>query len=111
MAHTPSPGDDVRFLGGLAYAAPIGFRPLLLDLYLPASGGGSGVPLVVFLHGGGWLRGDRSMVSPSVRGRGGPGRWRGWRRTGSRSPRSTTGSAARRASRPSSRTCRRRSSG
>ena len=64
MAHTPSPGDDVRFAGGLAYAAPIGFRPLLLDLYLPAAGADP-APLVVFMHGGGWLRGDRSMVSPS----------------------------------------------
>ncbi len=67
MADNPAPGDDVRFLGGLAYAAPIGFRPLLLDLYLPA-GAGDGVPLVVFMHGGGWLRGDRSMVSPSFAG-------------------------------------------
>jgi acetyl esterase/lipase len=62
MADTPSPGDDVRFVGGLAYAAPVGFRPLLLDLYLP--GRPESAPLVVFLHGGGWLRGDRSMVSP-----------------------------------------------
>ena len=39
MAHTPSPDGDVRFVGGLAYAAPIGFRPLLLDLYRPRRGG------------------------------------------------------------------------
>jgi acetyl esterase/lipase len=62
MTNTPSPGDDVRFVGGLAYAAPVGFRPLLLDLYLPA--GPDPAPLVVFLHGGGWLRGDRSMAGP-----------------------------------------------
>jgi acetyl esterase/lipase len=64
MAQTDSPDDDVRFVGGLAYAAPLGFRPLLLDLYLPAAGPDP-APLVVFMHGGGWLRGDRSMVSPS----------------------------------------------
>ena len=64
MAHIPSPDDDVRFVGGLAYSAPIGFRPLLLDLYLPATEADP-APLVVFMHGGGWLRGDRSMVSPS----------------------------------------------
>ena len=64
MAHTPSPDGDVRLVGGLAYAAPIGFRPLLLDLYRPAAGADP-APLVVFMHGGGWLRGDRSMVSPS----------------------------------------------
>jgi acetyl esterase/lipase len=62
MARTPTPDDDVRFFGGLAYAAPLGFRPLLLDLYLPARP--EPAPLVVFMHGGGWLRGDRSMVSP-----------------------------------------------
>src|SRR6202042_3716573 len=64
MARTPSPEDDVRFIGGLPYSAPIGFRPLLLDLYRPAAGAGP-APLIVFMHGGGWLRGDRSMVSPS----------------------------------------------
>jgi acetyl esterase/lipase len=64
MAHTQSLDGDVRFIGGLAYAAPIGFRPLLLDLYRPAAGADP-APLVVFMHGGGWLRGDRSMVSPS----------------------------------------------
>src|ERR1700722_2280528 len=63
MAQTDSPDDDVRFVGGLAYAAPLGFRPLLLDLYLPAAGPDP-APLVVFLHGGGWLRGDRAMVGP-----------------------------------------------
>jgi hypothetical protein len=31
-------------------------------LYLPARP--DPAPLVVFMHGGGWLRGDRSMVSP-----------------------------------------------
>jgi acetyl esterase/lipase len=63
MAQTDSPDDDVRFVGDLAYAAPLGFRPLLLDLYLPAAGPDP-APLVVFLHGGGWLRGDRAMVGP-----------------------------------------------
>jgi acetyl esterase/lipase len=67
MADTPSPGDDVRFVGGLAYAAPVGFRPLLLDLYRPAAGAVP-PPLVVFLHGGGWLRGDRSLVGPKFAG-------------------------------------------
>jgi acetyl esterase/lipase len=68
MAHTSSPGDDVRFFGGLAYAAPLGFRPLLLDLYRPAAVADPAPALVVFVHGGGWVRGDRSMVSPSFAG-------------------------------------------
>jgi acetyl esterase/lipase len=63
MAHPHSPADGVRFVGGLEYAAPLGFRPLLLDLYLPPAGPDP-APLVVFMHGGGWLRGDRAMVGP-----------------------------------------------
>jgi len=42
----------------------LGFRPLLLDLYLPVRP--DPAPLVVFVHGGGWLRGDRSTVSPRL---------------------------------------------
>jgi len=66
MAQAHFPADDVRFAGGLAYAAPLGFRPLLLDLYLPAAG--PPPPLVLFLHGGGWLRGDRALIGPGFAG-------------------------------------------
>lgn len=48
------------------YSAPPGFRPLELDLYAP----GEGAPLIVFLHGGGWRVGTRSVFTPP---------WRGWR--------------------------------
>lgn len=44
------------------YARPEGFRPLSLDLR-PA---GDGAPLVVFLHGGGWLRGSRRVFTPGI---------------------------------------------
>ncbi|MFG1625393.1 alpha/beta hydrolase fold domain-containing protein [Kribbella sp. NPDC049227] len=37
-------------------ARPEGFRPLLLDLVVPADGGP--VPVVVWIHGGAWLRGS-----------------------------------------------------
>jgi acetyl esterase/lipase len=47
---------------GLAYANLRGYRPLTLDLYQPgATGTGAGpgaLPLVVFVHGGGWNGGD-----------------------------------------------------
>jgi acetyl esterase/lipase len=33
--------------------------PLLLDLYLPA---GVGTPVVIWLHGGGWFTGDRTLA-------------------------------------------------
>jgi acetyl esterase/lipase len=45
------------------YAQPEGFRPLSLDLRMPDA---DGTPLVVFLHGGGWLRGSRKVFTPGI---------------------------------------------
>jgi acetyl esterase/lipase len=44
-------------------AQPVGFRPLSLDLRTPEA---AGAPLVVFLHGGGWLRGSRKVFTPGI---------------------------------------------
>lgn len=44
-------------------AQPEGFRPLSLDLRRPDT---AGAPLVVFLHGGGWLRGSRKVFTPGI---------------------------------------------
>ena len=44
-------------------AQPEGFRPLSLDLRTPET---AGAPLVVFLHGGGWLRGSRKVFTPGI---------------------------------------------
>jgi acetyl esterase/lipase len=46
------PGN-VRSLRDVTFAAPEGFRPLTLDLYLPPEGGPP-KPVVVFIHGGAW---------------------------------------------------------
>lgn len=46
----------------LSYALPDGYRPLQLDLYVPAERSGP-VPLVVWIHGGAWLFGSR-IVPP-----------------------------------------------
>jgi acetyl esterase/lipase len=46
------------------FAQPVGFRPLSLDLRTPDDA--EGVPLVVFLHGGGWLRGSRKVFTPGI---------------------------------------------
>jgi acetyl esterase/lipase len=43
---------------GVEFATVEGFRPLLLDLYQPAPGSGSGAA-IVYLHGGGWAVGTR----------------------------------------------------
>ncbi len=60
------PKTPVHFEGGvraipdLEYANIIGYRSLTLDLYAPEqpAAGGKGRPLVVWVHGGGWDRGD-----------------------------------------------------
>lgn len=61
----PGPGGT-QLLLGVPYAAIPGVRPLELDLYLPPESGGP-VPVVVFLHGGGWRLGSRHAAGPMYR--------------------------------------------
>lgn len=56
--------DGVRRFEGLTYACTPGFRPRLLDVQVPASE--TPVPAVVWIHGGGWLEGDRRFPPPTV---------------------------------------------
>ena len=59
----------VRILSGVPYADLPGVRPLELDLYLPPTADvGTPVPVVVFLHGGGWRLGSRRSLGPSYAG-------------------------------------------
>lgn len=57
------PERRVAFAGGvtglpdLTYSTVSGFRPLTLDLYLPASQVSGGAPVIVYVHGGGWTSG------------------------------------------------------
>lgn len=53
-----------RVLLGMPYAALPGIRPLELDLHLPPETG-TRVPVVVFLHGGGWRTGSRHSAGPA----------------------------------------------
>lgn len=46
---------------GLTYACVRGHRPMVLDLHVPADATGP-VPVVVWIHGGGWMEGDRRYV-------------------------------------------------
>jgi acetyl esterase/lipase len=58
----PRPRQDypgVTSYYDLVYAEIIGFRPLVLDLHIPAANGP--VPVVVWVHGGGWQAGSRAM--------------------------------------------------
>lgn len=57
---------EVKVLKDLEFAAPNG-KSLLLDLYLPL-GTRKPVPVIVWLHGGGWRIGDRKL-GPDFRAR------------------------------------------
>ncbi|MCX4524241.1 alpha/beta hydrolase [Streptomyces sp. NBC_01551] len=54
----------VRHFDGVTYATTPGYRPRLLDVRLPAGEGP--FPVVVWIHGGGWLDGDRRYPPPTV---------------------------------------------
>ena len=57
------PERRVVFPGGViglpdqTYSTLSGFRPLTLDLYLPASQVSGGAPVIIYVHGGGWMSG------------------------------------------------------
>ncbi len=47
----------------LCFAVFAGYRPLFLDLTVPAHEPGEKLPLVVWVHGGGWLKGSHKRVA------------------------------------------------
>ncbi|MFF2433346.1 alpha/beta hydrolase fold domain-containing protein [Streptomyces sp. NPDC058107] len=56
--------DGVRRYDGLSYATNSGYRPRLLDLVVPAAAEPPAV--VVWIHGGAWMEGDRRHPPPTV---------------------------------------------
>jgi len=56
--------DGVLRYDGVTYARTFGYRPRLLDVHRPA--GTEPVPAVVWIHGGGWMDGDRRYPPPTV---------------------------------------------
>ena len=60
---TPSPQhllDQTVSYMNVQYAAPLGWRPLLLDVHLPVYGNGP-YPAVIYVHGGSFLGGIKAM--------------------------------------------------
>ena len=57
--------DDSKRYEGITYAVAPGYRPLQLDLWVPASA--TSPPLVVWIHGGGWMFGDRRYLPETLR--------------------------------------------
>ncbi|WP_369254262.1 alpha/beta hydrolase fold domain-containing protein [Streptomyces sp. R35] len=56
--------EGVRHFDGVTYATSPGYRPRLLDVHVPATE--EPVPAVVWIHGGGWLEGDRRYPPPTI---------------------------------------------
>lgn len=70
VAHLPpvppwTRADGVRRFSGISYALVSGYRPLQLDLWVPPNP--TPPPLVVWVHGGAWLSGDRRYLPETLR--------------------------------------------
>jgi acetyl esterase/lipase len=64
--HEPTKRDDgALHHSGLTYAVAFGYRPLQLDLWVPAGDGPA--PVVVWVHGGGFMFGDRRILPETFR--------------------------------------------
>lgn len=57
--------DGTRIFAGVSYALVAGYRPLQLDVWVPPAA--SPPPLVVWIHGGAWLSGDRRYLPETLR--------------------------------------------
>ena len=57
--------DGVRHHAGITYAATAGYRPLQLDVWVPPAP--TARPLVVWIHGGAWMGGDRRYLPETLR--------------------------------------------
>jgi acetyl esterase/lipase len=65
----PDPSKGVTRYPDIEYARILGYRPLRMDVVLPATNAGPG-PVVVWVHGGAWLFGSRlhgPMTEPACR--------------------------------------------
>jgi acetyl esterase/lipase len=63
--------DGSKNWSGLSFSTGIGYRPVLLDVRVPAAAAGTAVPLapvaaLVWVHGGAWWAGDRRYLPPTL---------------------------------------------
>ena len=68
-AHNVTFPNDVTSIPDIHYWNPVGYRPLTLDLYLPPASirpAATGFPLVIQIHGGAWMVGDKRLILPFV---------------------------------------------
>jgi len=64
--HEPTGRDDgAQLYSGLTYAVAFGYRPLQLDVWVPATA--TPAPLVVWVHGGAFMMGDRRHLPETLR--------------------------------------------
>lgn len=61
----PGATGDVAY-ENIVYAVEEGYRPLFLDLHVPASANVHPAPLIVWVHGGGWAFGSRRRQAPNL---------------------------------------------
>jgi len=69
VPHTVTFANGVLSTLDVQFWAPVGYRPLTLDIYLPPASvpkPKAGFPLVVQIHGGGWMIGDKRLSGPFV---------------------------------------------
>ena len=64
----PKLPDGVKTIRNLEYANPGGIRSLLLDLYLPAKESDKPLPVVMWIHGGGWSKGQQGELPADLAG-------------------------------------------
>jgi acetyl esterase/lipase len=57
--------DGAQHYSGVTYAVAVGYRPLQLDLWVPDTA--AAPPLVIWVHGGGFMFGDRRELPETLR--------------------------------------------
>jgi acetyl esterase/lipase len=62
---TVNPSGGLSY-SGICFSELRGFRPLLLDLHVPPVSGDMLPPLVVYIHGGGFVSGDRRYLADNM---------------------------------------------